>query len=302
MAKKCVGLSIIICILLLFGCQNNQNSLLEYTLVVNGQEIPNDHHLKIDFDKRYAELPLIAIGEAMGAQVVREATSNGLIKTEKVTISYNDYSLVLDTAERDLNVHKPEWLIKPIRKAKNDELILDSCSVAPFFYHEWEFEITIDYRNAVVYVNALDADTLTYSSEELDKVNCKLIVDGKDITEGNYVYINHEQSNAELPVIAIVKALGGKVEWLPCKPYPIKDRCIVAITLNGATAKYDTSASDFGIGFLTGVSGLARKVMGNEVIIDSRTLDSYFYHVFQTVIRVDYKDSVIYVTPIRCEN
>ncbi len=43
--------------------------------------------------------------------------------------------------------------------------------------------------------------------------NFTLIVNGKDITKGNYVHINHTEHYAEIPFIAVIQELGAKVEW-----------------------------------------------------------------------------------------
>lgn len=56
----------------------------------------------------------------------------------------------------------------------------------------------------------------TTTNSEGDKdmnKNCKLIVNGKDITSGNYVKLNYEYHYAELPLTLVMKALGAKVEW-----------------------------------------------------------------------------------------
>ncbi len=43
--------------------------------------------------------------------------------------------------------------------------------------------------------------------------NCTLVVDGRDITDTCYVHYNEDQRYAELPLLAIAKALGAKVKW-----------------------------------------------------------------------------------------
>ena len=55
---------------------------------------------------------------------------------------------------------------------------------------------------------------------------------------------------------------------------------------------------DFGIGFLTSVSGQTRKVVGNKIVVDSETFYTVFYHLFRANIVVDYVDSVVYVTSL----
>ena len=42
--------------------------------------------------------------------------------------------------------------------------------------------------------------------------NCRLIVKGKDITEGNYVRIIEEHQMAEIPLTAVMEALGAEVK------------------------------------------------------------------------------------------
>jgi hypothetical protein len=53
----------------------------------------------------------------------------------------------------------------------------------------------------------------TEESENEMKYECKLIVNGKDITEDNYVKLHKEQRYAELPLVAIMQALGADVDW-----------------------------------------------------------------------------------------
>lgn len=305
--KKTVVILILITLCVLVGCQSNGEEIAACKLIVNGNVIPNTHNLCVNQEALFAELPLLAIAEAMGAQILRESnyvqvaenqTVEPLLKTERITITYNDYSVTLDTSRRDLGMDIPQWMENAVRREKDGELILDSRSLIPVFYHGWMTDIIVDYQENTVYVSTLGAEELRCPEEELDKVNCRLIVNGADITENNYVYINHEEKNAELPVSAIVEALGGSISWSPCQPYPLKDRCIWEITLNDGVASYDTSKSDFGIGYLTDVAGLTRKAFPNEIIVDAETLDTFFYHAFDVQIIVDYKNAVVYVNSL----
>lgn len=97
--------------------------------------------------------------------------------------------------------------------------------------------------------------------------NCRLIVKGKDITAGNYVYL-HEKTrefsvDADIPVTAILRELGATVEW--------QDGTKVVIThsaFHNGQMILDTSIPDFGIFLPPGGTYSVRKIFNNEIVMD----------------------------------
>lgn len=90
--------------------------------------------------------------------------------------------------------------------------------------------------------------------------NCRLIVKGKDITEGNYVRIIEEHQMAEIPLTAVMKELGAEVEWKGKK---------VTITHNGYQRVIDTTQQAFGMPRPPCSAYCCRKMIDGEVVIDS---------------------------------
>ena len=284
-------LVVIFCVLT--ASVSHHGNTTTYRLYINGKEHTTNSDLRINHDRGYAELPLLLIMETLGADISRE--QGIIINTSKITISYNGYSFTFNTAEKNYGLERQYWMERCVRRTEGEELIVDSLSVSAMLYHAWGTDISIDYEDAVVYIDTLNASLLTPSDEDINQVNCRLIVNGTDITDGNYVYIDHENCTAELPVIAIAKALGADIQWLPCQPYPIKDRCLINVSFKDGCLELDTSKTNFG--FVTNVDEAAgvRRVVGNDVIIDSASLSGLFFHGFKTNIRIDFDTSVVYI-------
>lgn len=300
MLKKSVIL--LLCVYLIFvvsGCYSIDNQLKPSngTLFVNGVAVTDNPYVYISPEDRMAIIPMLAIFNALDAEIEHTAQGN----YEEITVCFNNHTFTFDTGRWDLGVSVPKWMESDqwnnrcVRIPDGSDLLIDSRSVSALFYHGWGLRILVDYQNSVVNVETIDNTELSYAKEELAKVNCRLIVNGNEITETNYAYINQDAKNAELPVVAIIKALGGTVEWLPCEPYPIENRCIVRVRFNGGEAEFDTSKSDFGLGFLSKTPGLTREVMGNDIIIDSRTVDGILYHTMGINVKIDYETCIIYV-------
>lgn len=90
--------------------------------------------------------------------------------------------------------------------------------------------------------------------------NCRLIVNGKDITSENYVHLVEEYQEVEIPVTAVMKELGAEVEWKGKK---------VTITHNGYQRVIDTTQQAFGMPRPPCSAYCCRKMIDGEVVIDS---------------------------------
>jgi len=292
MKRACFILVCIFLIISFSACINNKPDS-DCKLIVNGVDITEGCFLRIFWDDYYAEVPVLKIFEALGAEVIREP---GLITdTEVITVNYNDYSLVLDTQKEDFGLKKPEWMDKYVRRVVNGEPIVDTRSVSALLYHVFDAEIQINYAESTIHITSLDPSELQYTEEQLAEVNCRLIVNGTDITEGNYVRINHEQKNTELPILAISRALGAEINWLPCEPYPIKECCIVEISYGIGCLYLDTSKPGFQFLVPEDTPAQVRKLMGKEIIMDGNSIEGPLHHGFGIEILVDYENSIIYI-------
>ncbi|MBQ6839230.1 MAG: hypothetical protein IJO45_00880 [Oscillospiraceae bacterium] len=282
--------ALIVFFFILIVCVSHRNNTTPYQLYINGKEYIVNSDLQINHDQWYAELPLLTVMDALGAEIVVE--QGNVINTHMITITFNGYSFTFNTEEKDFGLEKVYWLDRSVRRMKDGELIIDSRSVSAMMYHAWNVDISIDYAESVVSIDTRDLST---PEEDLDMVNCRLIVNGTDITDGNYVRIDYANKSAELPVIAIAKELDANILWLPCKPYPIKESCVVKISFMEGCLELDTSKTDFR--FSTNVESPAavRKIIGNEIVMDSGSLQGLFFHGFKTNIRIDFDAAIVYI-------
>ena len=115
----------------------------------------------------------------------------------------------------------------------------------------------------------------------------KLIVNGKDITEGNYVYINVEKEQAEVPLLAIVKELGAEVEWI--------DENIVEISYEDKSKQIDKNDKFLGIMIAPGGKPAVRKQIDNDFVYNSGAIFSLLRAWFNADITVDYKKMIVEV-------
>ncbi|MBQ9106309.1 MAG: hypothetical protein IJY56_00295 [Clostridia bacterium] len=110
--------------------------------------------------------------------------------------------------------------------------------------------------------NAISSDVSTDSgsSDVADDGQCRLIVNGKDITEGNYVKMFAEYRQEHLPVLAIAKELGAQIEW--------QSETQVTLSYNGKSHTLDAKASNFGILIKPGTQNGVRKFINNDFIME----------------------------------
>lgn len=95
--------------------------------------------------------------------------------------------------------------------------------------------------------------------------DCKLIVNGKDITAGNYVKINIRNSNASVPLTAVLTELGIPWEW--------ESETVLRFGSGDYEQTLDTSYNiqfNWLAPFRT--PGVVRKVVDGEVIVDIQSL------------------------------
>lgn len=117
--------------------------------------------------------------------------------------------------------------------------------------------------------------------------NCKLIVNGKELSSKHYIYLHKESQNIELPITAIFKALGAEVKW---------QGKTVIITHNNETLTLDTEEVDFGLLVPPGSRFCVRKVVDSDIIIDRTTAAGILYHGMGANIKVNYDEKTVEIT------
>ena len=105
--------------------------------------------------------------------------------------------------------------------------------------------------------------------------NCKLIVNGEDISSEVYVNIHFEKRYADIPFIAVMRALGGEVEWI--SPSTAK------VIFNGKNYSLNTTECLFveegkSLNLMSTPPGGTRhyQVIGDEFILDDGTMSGAF--------------------------
>lgn len=136
---------------------------------------------------------------------------------------------------------------------------------------------------------------VTNLGEKTDmKNNIRLIVKGKDITSDNFVNLNYECHYAELPLTAVLKALGAKVEW--------KKQTIAKITINNKDYILDTNRASLveagdKINLLVVAPGsnhgVKSQVINNEFVIDSDSVKLFIVNMIGAKIEINYNEKII---------
>lgn len=160
MKKRTVLFVMVCCLALCFSscsdAPNGEISLQESnaTLIVCGKEVVGDHHIRIDYDKRDMEIPLIVAAQAMGATIDRRSSHIVDLIFEDTT-----YRLNLKRATLiDQNVNRGNLLtISPgatspgLAVVTEDDVIVD-LTMSIHFLLLREMKVDIDYDNAVIYI------------------------------------------------------------------------------------------------------------------------------------------------------
>lgn len=122
----------------------------------------------------------------------------------------------------------------------------------------------------------------------------KLIVKGKEIAVANHIKLNYEHHYAELPLTAIMKELGAKVEW--------QSKTTAKITFDGKYYLLDTTkGSLIEIGNTLNIlvvapgskHGVFYRVVDNEFIIDSDSAKLLLINIMGAKISVDYDHRIV---------
>lgn len=121
-------------------------------LLLNNKEICNDCYVNINFEQRYAELPVIKILTEMGASVIwhNEFSANIVINDNEYVLNTNETTLKKYGAKANLLVVAPGSNHGMISKKVSGDFICDSDTLLYFFVYEIGAKINIDYEQALI--------------------------------------------------------------------------------------------------------------------------------------------------------
>lgn len=125
-------------------------------IFVDGVNIKKGAFVRINHKERYAEIPLLSVLESLGADISVSKDGTKIIKYEDRELVLNErkHSLVFE----DVNYFSGHLAGGPVYeyyKITDDELIVDTVSVAMLFY-KLNLRVKIDYGNNIVYVDHRD--------------------------------------------------------------------------------------------------------------------------------------------------
>ena len=155
-----------------------------------------------------------------------------------------------------------------------------------FDYYYTATGVVISYPVTFVMGDHLEVE-IPYESLPLKEDNCRLVVNGKDISDGLHIKMKAKYCNTEIPLLAVLKELGAQVQW--------KDSSVVTAQFKGSTFEIDTSKEYFGILIPPGTRQAVRKVVDQEIIIDSNSVESFLFSKTGAYISVDYDKAIIFI-------
>ena len=133
-------------------------------------------------------------------------------------------------------------------------------------------------------LNLSEENTQPQYSEDV-----RLVVNGKDITEGNYVRIDRTARYAEIPIAVILEELGYDV----LVEYD-QDKDSYAV-ITDEFVFVDTQYEDFGIRIGNGVRNYVRSIIDGQIIVDSNSVFTQMYWMYNAEIEVDYTTNTVYI-------
>ena len=147
-------------------------------------------------------------------------------------------------------------------------------------------------------LSSLSEDKGTIGIDESMNKNCRIIVNGTDITDGNYAFINCNDGYALIPLTATMKALGATVSW--------KSETVATIKYNGIRYTLDIAErslvkNDEEVNILIPPPGISHKTwrifVNNDFIVDNSLLMLLFMSI-DVKTNIDYENLIIYVDAV----
>lgn len=127
--------------------------------------------------------------------------------------------------------------------------------------------------------------------------NCALIINGVELSSAHYVHLDHEWCYAELPLAAVVEALGATVEW--------DSDTTARITYHDSHYKLDVSKNSLVkngnlfnmIATPPGEPYGFHQMIGTEFVVDSNSL-RLLISSMGADIHIDYENSVVSIDSV----
>ena len=254
-------------------------------LIVNGTDISADNYVYLH-DKtsnyRVAELPLTAVMQALGATVEWENQNSSII-------TFNNDVYILDTTKSSLVRQGTEENMiaaayglphDPYYKLIDDEFIVDSDTIQ-WLIQNMGATIKIDYDTHIIYI------------EKEATNSCQLIVNGTDISADNYVYLHYDDKYADLPFIAIMKALGATVEWKSENTVQISYKeNIYFLNIQEPSLVEQSNSINLIAPSMAFMNHCYYRFVDNEALINSNII-YYFFNEIDISMSIDFDSSVI---------
>lgn len=142
--------------------------------------------------------------------------------------------------------------------------------------------------------NSSAADASESSGDAQDRNgHAALIVNGKDITSEKLASINYEKQYAQLPLLAILEALGGETEWVDEEKVTIAFHGTTYV-LNPAQNTLQKEGDSFNIIAVPPGTrhGGYYEICDEEFLIDSNCLDHFLY-LLGARIAIDYDRALV---------
>ena len=245
-------------------------------LVVNGKDITEGNYVVINYAKKNAEVPFLAIMRELGYKV--EFTHNANTGLYAAQIGESDLFLTSTKEDFGIDTGNSDGYT---RKIENDDFIFDVESLFTWLYWGWDIDIEVDFDTGTVYVNSFDPDAY-------EEYPAQLIINGKDITEDNPVYIREYYTGRteEIPLLAIVKELGAEVVWT--------DNATVTVNYEGQSITFDLTKDDFG--YMCPIGGISiRKQVDDELYMEYVSVKNILKLRLDADITIDYTNRIVEV-------
>lgn len=313
MKRLLIVLLVVIILLAAAGCglmsKEDVSVQSPYKMIVDGNEVDCDGYLVIDEPKHITELPVLTIMKALGADIE-------WLDEESVLITYDSKEYLLDIPNISLSerggfgnyIAPPPGSSENCYKFDGDEFVVSGIAFA-YFLKKINVNMTIDYDNLIVYIESSQCESNEREPQNTEIIessapnfydwaelkasssssNARLIVNGKDITEGNYVYIDFETKSVEVPVLAIIRELGYNTEL----HHDPKTDVYEATASDGKAALLTTATDNFGIGPNKGEATCVREFRNDEFIFDLDCIDAILYWRFHAAVSVDYENATV---------
>lgn len=124
------------------------------TLVVNGKDISDDAYVYLHSEEQYAELPLVAILEELGASFEWKYSKSANVSYNGKTYNlYIEENSLTELDENDNFIAFPPDATHPAcHSIAGEDYLVDSSS-ALAFWEEAGVTMTIDYENSTIYID-----------------------------------------------------------------------------------------------------------------------------------------------------